>query len=170
MTSKIIRTARCPRPTIEVTKQHIEEALPNESSHCMVAEAIKTSLPGVQAVSVDIQTIRWSDPELGYRYTYVTPKSVVNAIIDFDEGIKPQPFRFAPRGGQITSMARGGKGRQTPRHPELPRRATVRPPTKNETIPELVGGKPPRKTNVGGRRQFGIKGLRRGEGPIENAG
>src|SRR5262249_16706467 len=57
---KTKRKRRFPRPrvTVEVMQQHIDQAMEKDSNHCMIAEAIKETLPKATHVSVDLQTIR----------------------------------------------------------------------------------------------------------------
>jgi len=79
----------------------------------MIADAIADKLPGVRNISVDMMSIRWSDPLKGWRYTYLTPKPAQGALIDFDMGIACEPFNFEVRGGHATPMYLGtGKNRK----------------------------------------------------------
>jgi hypothetical protein len=57
---------------IIVRRNHIDEAIKNDSHHCMIHDAIKEYL-GVQFISVDTQSIRFSDPATKERYVYLTP-------------------------------------------------------------------------------------------------
>jgi hypothetical protein len=77
---------------ISVTEAHIAEAERDVTGRCMVAEAIKSSLPGVSHVQVDMQTIRFTRG--GERETYFTPWDVGNAIVRFDGGDPIEPFAF----------------------------------------------------------------------------
>jgi len=63
----------------------------------MIADAIKSVVPGAKAVNVDLASIRWTNPREGKRYLYLTPPSVQAALLRFDNGIKPAPFRFTLR-------------------------------------------------------------------------
>jgi hypothetical protein len=58
----------------------------------MIADAIKTAVPNAQSVSVDLSTIRWTDPVRELRYIYLTPRRAQIALIDFDAGRVPKPF------------------------------------------------------------------------------
>lgn len=79
----------------------------------MIAEAIAVHLPGVRNVSVDMMTIRWSDPAKGWRYIYLTPKPAQYALLDFDMGLPIEPFSFQVRSGHATPMIMGtGKNRK----------------------------------------------------------
>src|SRR5258707_2331325 len=93
---------RSPKVTIEITPDLIESSKERDSSHCMIAEAVKKAYLGAAFVSVDLQTIRFSDHNKGLRYTYLTPRSAQIALIEFDQGTTPEPFSFQLRGGQVT--------------------------------------------------------------------
>ena len=89
------------KATISVEQKHIDDAMERNSSHCATAEAIKEAIPDARFVSVDLQTIRWTDPKKGLRYCFLTPHVVQhNIIIPFDqgdrEGCKPITFRMKP--------------------------------------------------------------------------
>src|SRR2546430_6620598 len=60
----------------------------------MIAEAVKHSISGIKNVSVDLATIRFTDKKSGVRYTYMTPYYAQQALVQFEEGKKPQPFTF----------------------------------------------------------------------------
>jgi hypothetical protein len=77
---------------IDVTEAHITEAERDVTGRCMVAEAIKASVPGVSHVQIDMQTIRFT--RNGERETYFTPWDVQNAIVRFDGGDPIEPFTF----------------------------------------------------------------------------
>ena len=86
------RIPKAPRFSLVVTDEMIEDAIPRDSSYCVFAEAVKAARPGAQKVAVDLQTIRFTDPKLGLRFTYLTPRPCQIAIINFDQGIRPEPF------------------------------------------------------------------------------
>ena len=110
---------RAPRLTVKVTQENIVESMGRDSSHCMIAEAVRQAHPDASFVSVDTQTIRFSVRGAGHdgegrRYTYLTPRIAQLAIVDFDQGNGPdEPFQFQLQGGQVTAMGRGSayKGR-----------------------------------------------------------
>ncbi len=83
--------------TIMVTEEDIGKAIPKSSTSCMIADGVKHSLPNVKAVNVDLATIRFTDKKTGNRYTYSTPSSVQEALVQFDAGQKPKPFQFRLR-------------------------------------------------------------------------
>ena len=82
------------RIRVNVTKELIEAAIPLDSSHCMIADAIKVAVPEARSVIVDLAAIRWTNPREGKRYIYFTPGSVQDVLLQFDNGVKPRPFRF----------------------------------------------------------------------------
>jgi hypothetical protein len=95
------------RVRIQVTEQNIKDACKADSRHCMIADAIAAKLPDVRNISVDMMTIRWSDPATGWRYIYLTPKPAQFALVDFDMGLEVQPFTFQLRSGHATPMNLG---------------------------------------------------------------
>jgi hypothetical protein len=105
------KRAVSPGLKIEVTKELIEDAKGRDSSHCMIAEAVKAAFPEASYVSVDLQTIRFSDPVKRLRYTYLTPRIAQIALIDFDQEVTPEPFDFTLRRGQVT-LSGGREGRE----------------------------------------------------------
>jgi hypothetical protein len=94
---------RSPQVTIEITQTILDEAIPRDSKHCMIAETISRTIPNARNVLVDTSTIRWSDPDKGLRYTYLTPGVVRDAIFKFDFGRKIEPFSFTLRGAWVSS-------------------------------------------------------------------
>ena len=96
------RTARAPRVKLVITEELIAAAVPRDSNHCMIADALKVARPDAKAVSVDLATIRFTDPEKGLRYTYMTPRIAQVCLVNFDREIKPVPFDFVIRSGQVT--------------------------------------------------------------------
>ncbi|HYW89971.1 MAG TPA: hypothetical protein VFB50_19515 [Chloroflexota bacterium] len=108
-------TEKLPRITVNVTEELIDAAIPLDSSHCMIADAIKAAVPEARSVIVDLAAIRWTNSREGKRYIYFTPGSVQDVLLQFDNGIKPQPFRFVLRApAQVTNsgpdkIKRGGR-------------------------------------------------------------
>jgi hypothetical protein len=152
------RPQRAPKVKIAVIQDDINNALPKRSGHCMIADAVKRDVPGAKGISVDIQTIRWSDPEKGLRYTYLTPRDAAVALVRFDQGVKPKPFGFRLRGAQVTTMHRKEKGGKLARHKLGKKRLSASPTEKKlGNIPDVIGGRPPPR--FGRRREFGMRGL-----------
>jgi hypothetical protein len=157
------KTPRAPRLNVSVTAMDIETARPANSGHCMIAEAIKRAIGGdIKRVAVDLQTIRWSDPARGLRYTYLTPRPAVVNLVKWDQGVRVEPFQFRLRGAQVTTMWKGGPGKQKPVHNLGPKRLHSNQDEKAKgKIPDVIGGRPP--SRLGMRREFGVRGLSLGE-------
>lgn len=168
MTKKI---ALAPRLTVEVTHEIISQSVQRDSSHCMIADAVRAAFPTATHVSVDLQTIRFSDPDKNLRYTYLTPRSGQIGLVEFDQGIAPVPMRFQLRNGQVTrrNSGRSGAAKSRERGTETPRpdlasaRLTSRSGTSThgETIPARIGGRTPPTTPFARRRAFGLRALER---------
>src|SRR5215510_11021188 len=90
--------AKSPKVLLKVTPRLVRDAVQANSGHCMIAEAVKEAVPGAKYVSVDLQTIRWTDTEKGKRYVYLTPRKAQFALIDFDQGEEPTPFQATIQG------------------------------------------------------------------------
>src|SRR5262245_37879301 len=95
---KRVRGLMSPKFTVHITEGILASAQQRDSGHCMIAEAVKAARPTAKAVSVDIQTIRFTEGER--RYIYLTPRKAQVAIVKFDKGEKQQPWRMSLRGGQ----------------------------------------------------------------------
>ena len=77
----------------------------------MIADAVREALPEVKSISVDLQTIRFSDPGRGQRYTYLTPMIAQDYLVAFDEGQPLEPFEFRLNSPvQTTYIGRQAKG------------------------------------------------------------
>jgi len=162
-TKRVEHKIRAPRVKIDVTQKQIDDAVLKDSSHCMIQQAVKACVPSARMISVDIQTIRWSDPTKGLRYTYLTPRIGQVNIIRWDEGIKPQPYGFYLRGAQVSEM-RSGTGPATRKsklkRERLAKKRTLAKKNKSDkhNIPEIHGGTPPPLMR-GKRREFGMRGM-----------
>lgn len=144
---------------IQVTQEDIENSIKRNSSHCMIAEAIKRCIPNARHVSVDLQTIRFSDYGMGQRAFYLTPRSVQKAIIDFDQGSEGlEPLKFTLR-----------QPHRVPMNISAPKEANKRGVVtkhhhggKKKPLEELIEtssktGWP--SVRIGRRRQFGLRAL-----------
>jgi len=163
---------RAPRLDVSVTAEVIDGAVPRDSGYCMLAEAIKATMPEVTKISVDLQTIRFTDPRGDVRYTYLTPRRCQVALVNFDQGVKPEPFTFQLRNGQVTRST--GKRTRKPmsdaqrqQRKEALSRARLRRISSAGQVPERVGGRtPPLQKAPGGVpfsrvRAFGLRLLSR---------
>jgi hypothetical protein len=99
-----MRTLKAPRVKLAVTDELIAEATKEDSSHCMIADAVRAALPYARGVSVDIQLIRFSDWQNRVRYAYLTPRLAQEALVKFDAGEKVEPFRCELRDPHISAM------------------------------------------------------------------
>jgi hypothetical protein len=77
---------------VTVTRELIDRATTRDSHHCMIAEAIKEATPLLKNISVDLQTIRYTDPRTKTRYTCLTPPAAAHALVEFDQGRAVEPF------------------------------------------------------------------------------
>jgi hypothetical protein len=110
--------------TIKVTREIIDESLPNSQVHCMVANATRQSIPGAWSVHVTSDTIWFNlggDHRGGdsTRFCYQTPGRVGVEVKRFDdlyekygpEGvkrIKPFSFRLDKRSATYAPVIRRG--------------------------------------------------------------
>lgn len=100
-----------PRVRVHVTQEIIDASTRRDSSHCMIADAIKAAVPEAAYVSVDLATIRFTDLNAGCRYVYLTPRHAQSALLAFDQGKKPEPFTVQLSGAHVlmTGSARKAK-------------------------------------------------------------
>jgi hypothetical protein len=63
---------------------------------------VKEAYPNAQRISVDLQTIRFTDPERGVRYTYLTPRTAQVLLVKFDQGHDIEPLTVQLRSGSAT--------------------------------------------------------------------
>src|SRR5258708_1139909 len=81
-----------PKRKIIIGAGTIESAIKGNSSHGMIADAVKTCVKEANYVSVDLQTIRWTDGRSGDRLEYLTPRAAQVALVRFDAGKSIEPF------------------------------------------------------------------------------
>src|SRR6266496_3380622 len=98
------RRTTIPRLQLDITQEMIDTAVPRDSGHCMIADAVKAAYPSATRISVDIQSIRFSDPLTDKRYVYLTPRTGQVALLEFDRGIHPVPFGLRPTGIQVVPI------------------------------------------------------------------
>lgn len=151
---------RSPRVVVDVLQEDIDTAMPKDSRHCMIADAIKRAVPSARHVQVDLQTIRWTDPKKGLRYVYLTPREPIIALLRFDYGIKPTPLSFRLRGAQVASATRVTKdGKQKLAHKLGKKRFRDSRAVRRGGRPEIIGGKTPPIHKWSQRREFGVRAL-----------
>jgi hypothetical protein len=70
----------------------------------VIVEAIRAARPDVRNVAVDLGTIRWTNPKTSRLVTFDAPAVVRDALLNFDRGVAPEPFRFTlGRAARVTS-------------------------------------------------------------------
>ena len=178
------RYPKAPSFKVTVTERWIEEGVRKDSGICMISEAIKEAYPGAKWVSSDIQTLRATDPVQPFRYTYLTPRIAQVALVQFDQGIRPEPFSFTLARGQVSrsgskpsgvvsaakraaASVAGEKGRLSQQahvsesfDGALPETAVMVDRGNKNSVPDKVGGKPPPLAPLARRRAFGLRALK----------
>jgi hypothetical protein len=177
MTAKMRGLPPAPRIKVIVTKEIIATAMPADSGHCMIADALVLSYPAAAFPSADLATIRCSDIEKGLRYIYLTPRSAQEALIRFDQGERPEPFAFELRSGQTTqpskrlTVRRSDGSKMRPRKRKSRNKSSRLVGTNDGAIPQIRGGSPPPMGALAGgsigavrasrRRSFGLRSMDR---------
>lgn len=133
--------AHYPPINVEITQHHIDVAIPEDSSHCMIADAIRSALPQARNISVDLQAIRFTDPDKAQRYIYFTPTIGQGALVAFDEGRPLVPFSFTLR-SPIQVVAAGKRQRGESRVFEGMRTTTA------SKLGVQIGGRPLPSANL----------------------
>jgi hypothetical protein len=148
-----------------VTKDIVDRGIARNSNHCMIAEAVKEAYPRLSRIAVDIQTIRATDQKKGERYVWLTPRSTQRAIIDFDQGKKPQPFTFGLTNGQTLRVRKYPEATKKKMrkyyHDEIKPKKQAEAKIRRRggtNVPNVIGGTAPPKS-VGARRSFGLRSL-----------
>ena len=174
------RAVKVPRLNFPVTAEMIEKAIPEDSSHCMIADALRAARPDARAVAVDLATIRFTDPKTRRRLIYLTPIPAQIALLKFDDGQIPEPFQLQAMAAQVIepkpkaedSPSSSQKGQRKPR------RAHVRTSPKGSKSPPVkVNGQAPPigpmargmgtatrvdpRSMTGRTRKFGLKAMGR---------
>ena len=94
--------ARSPRPNLKITAELMASSIPADSGHCAIADAVTQQVKGATHVSVDLQTIRWTDQAAGKRYVFLTPARGQQFLLAFDRGIAVEPFTLRlPQASQV---------------------------------------------------------------------
>lgn len=146
------------RKPIAVTAAVIEKAMKADSSHCMIADAIRAACPAYTNIAVDLQTIRVTDRAEKKRYIFFTPLKAQQELLRFDQGnaIEPWSFLLPRTPAQVIAVQ--------PRHtPEAPKTVSMKKPRAG-AIPTVQGGAAPPaavlSNSRGRRRVFGIRAAR----------
>lgn len=144
---KRVRTLRTdggmPIIMIPASRRIIEPAVRGDSHHCMIADAIKARIPDAQFISVDLQSIRFTDPKTKIRYKYFTPLTGQQALVNFDQGKPIKPFVLTLKDGVQESVAH-----------ETAKRRTRKGYTKKSRI-----ARGPYKSRAKKERKFGLRNL-----------
>lgn len=88
---------------LEITEENYQRAIKANSGACLVADAIKEQYPELSDVKVDVATIRVTDRKAGERYIFLTPPSVGQTLIFFDQGWEEQKL---PKKLRIKNLVR----------------------------------------------------------------
>jgi hypothetical protein len=82
----------------EITPENYKRAVTASSGACLVADAIQQQHPKFSNVKVNVATITFSNRERGERYLFLTPPSVGELLLAFDQGWPeeslPKKFRL----------------------------------------------------------------------------
>lgn len=160
---------------VQVTQEIIEGSTRADSSHCMIADAIKQQVPDALHVTVDLATIRYTRRGTGRRYVHLTPSVAQLAIVEYDQGrlVEPFDFRIDKPVQIVKSNAKkakpGGRtGERVGVKSEPTHTKQVATPERGGTnsIPVVIGGHAPPVMRTaahtrGRRRQFGLRALER---------
>lgn len=131
MTTREAISGKSPRLNLKITEEIIAESCRADSSHCMIAEALKVAVPDAQRVTVDLQTIRYTDSKTKQRYVYLTPRRGQEALVSFDQGETVEPFGlYLSTAAQITTAKARGTGK-------------IKRPNGGSNAPVRVGGTTP---------------------------
>lgn len=168
-----------PKLRLHVTEEIIAASLAKDSQHCMIAEALRASRPDAKTISVDLQTIRFTDSARGLRYSYLTPRIAQVHLVNYDQGRRPPEFSFVLRSPHVTKSGQT----KTPKKTLTPKQKATRTEAgrklneklrtaklvvrkKNSgSVPDRVGGQSaPLQVNTDNvpftrRRAFGLRGL-----------
>jgi hypothetical protein len=102
---------RSPQVHVVVDEERIRNSVRRDSRHCMISEAIQVAAPDLATISTDLQSIRFTDPKRRLRFAYMTPRIAQLALIDFDQGVQPEPFSFWLRRPSTITRHHGGKSK-----------------------------------------------------------
>lgn len=126
------KDARSRNIELVITAEIIDRAIPRNSGHCIISDAVQLAIPEALRVHTDLQTIRFSLPDSRKRYVYLTPRAAQHILIDFDQGVLPKPQQMKLRRPiQVVPMNRkkpsdpGPHGVSLPKDHHRAKRATV---------------------------------------------
>jgi hypothetical protein len=158
---------------LDVTEEIIKRSIRKDSAHCMIAESIRAAYPSASFIAVDLQTIRFTDVEKGFRFIYLTPRNVAIALANYDYGEEPAPFKVTLKGAHVVKAGHRRTPRTAGQNNAKPRKRTATTKLRmgddgsasSGTVPTRVGGAaPPTMKDKNGiplsrRREFGLRAL-----------
>jgi hypothetical protein len=152
---------------VRVTQAIIDTALPANSGHCMVSDAVMAAAKArgwrIRKVLTDLQTVRFSDSKTKVRYVCFTPRVAQLALLAFDQGVRPEPIEFRLRPVQVITPS--------PTKPRAKARVAMRPSggTHGGHTRPIKHGGPQLPTTIGLRREFGLRQMGVYQAPAEPA-
>jgi hypothetical protein len=108
---------------LRVSQEEINQSTERDSHHCMIADAVKRTIPSATYISVDVQSIRFTEASTGLRYTFLTPAVAQRNLLKFDKGEKVKPFGFMLQNPLLRPAGYTGGERESPRPKAKRRRA-----------------------------------------------
>lgn len=150
---------------LDVTQEIINNAIPRDSGHCIFADALRAAVPAARHVSVDLQTIRFTDPKTSKRYVFLTPGRAQTVLVNFDQKIRPEPFLMQlGKPAQIVKSGRKATDEAQPDMPKGQRKVVRKRSDSSQGHPQTLGGKLPPTAALsntrGKRRTFGLRSMR----------
>jgi len=152
---------------LDITEEIINAAIPRSSGHCVIADALKQARPELQRISVDLQTIRFTDPVTKTRYIYLTPAKGQRVLTGFDQGERvpckirlTRPVQIIPHRGGYDPEKKKAQNKIS--HERAKARRTMIKTKSGQGVQTIIGGDAPplgALPSYGGRRTFGIKNL-----------
>ena len=88
---------------IQITEENYQRAITAHSGACLVADAIKEKYPQFSGIRVNVASVRVTDQKAGRRYIYLTPPSVSDTLLFFDQG---WPEKTLPKRLRIRDLVR----------------------------------------------------------------
>jgi hypothetical protein len=158
------KSKKSPRLDIPVPQDIIDTSTERDSSHCMIADAIRRAVPKATYISVDLATIRFSDMAAGLRYVYLTPRSAQAALLAFDHGEKPKPFKVRLEGAHVllTGNAKKARASLEPKYGDKGKGKPVRTGGQAPPVGPLhrgAGSSRHDDARTGRRREFGLRAI-----------
>jgi len=172
-----VGTARLKGMRVCVSEEVIAKALPANSGHCMISDAVALAAKGkgwkIGKVLTDLQTIRFTDLRAKRRLVCFTPRVGQLALLAFDQGKKPEPFEFRLKPVQvIEGHGNAGRKRKVKEGEKVEGEAggegegEVKPPRREKKAKARMAVSPGRYMKIGGsqlpttiglRREFGLR-------------